>query len=95
MKKQFPTPIKSQYFRDKFQSLADQANQLCEKDLFTARDVAVVVELNQRYIETLDELLETDFFIDLGVVVETEGKTLQFPDIEQAAQWMNSMMDNE
>ena len=88
------TPTRSpQYFRDRILSLSREADKLCKKEVFTRRDLAVATELLQRYIETLEEIEESDISIDLCVVVDVVDydKTFQFPNIDKAAEWITQL----
>ena len=49
-----------QSFRDRIQALAAQATALSEQETFTARDLARAVELNQKYVDILAEIEDSD-----------------------------------
>lgn len=52
--------------------------------------IDIAVEAVQRWIEYLDELELSDFRIDTEVTVQTKGKTIKFPGIDEVAEWITS-----
>lgn len=59
------TPTKNpQYFFKKIDKIARQATELGEKTEFTERDVALAVELNQQYYDTLQEMEDSPLEIE-------------------------------
>lgn len=64
------------------------ANQLLSREA-TRRDIALAVELNQRYIDTLDEMLTADLPIYPGAVtVKVDGQKIKFTNIGDVAEWI-------
>lgn len=60
------------------------------EDDFTVRDIAVACELWQRYIDLLDEMIETiEIKDDETVVVKVQSAVLKLPSVEQLAEWIN------
>lgn len=78
----------------------EESHNLFEKahtDDFDERDLYVVMEVMQRYIDILDEFIESDLSInthpqpqesEFNVKVEVDGQTIQFQDIEDVASWL-------
>jgi hypothetical protein len=46
------------------------------------------MELTQRYIDILDEIIESDIHVNTEVFVRVEGETIKFPSIEDVTQWL-------
>lgn len=64
--------------------------EVIERDA-TARDLARAVELNQQYIELLDEMLDGELTPHpAAVVVRVEGQNVRFANIDEVAQWLTS-----
>lgn len=54
----------------------------------TARDLARSVELNQQYLDLLDEILDSDMAVDSGVTVRADNTTIRFPDDDSLVAWI-------
>ena len=59
---------------------------------FTKRVLAVGIEINQRYTEYLDELLDSDLSQPKGVTVEVDGRKIHFPDNDSFTAWLAENM---
>ena len=70
------------------QQIVDTANAILEQDKPTKQMLAVGIEINQRYTEYLDELLDGDLSQPEGVTVAVDGKTIHFPTSEAFANWL-------
>lgn len=66
--------------------------QLRGTDGFTKRVLAVGIEINQRYTEYLDSLLDGDLSQPDGVTVEVDGKIIHFPTNNDFANWLAENM---
>lgn len=56
------------------------------------RDIAVLSERYQQYIDYLDELLDSEINIDVSVTVRIDGKqTIKFKNIEDVAEWITNI----
>lgn len=56
-----------QYFKNKLSRLAAAASDLAERvevDGATERDLAIAVELNQQYVDALDEMLDGELELE-------------------------------
>ena len=85
----YPTRSKSQpSYADRIRQIAQRANELAEQPDFTERDVAIAIELNQRYGDVLDEMLENLSQIDTSVTVQVEGKTIRFQNEDAMSEWL-------
>lgn len=81
------------YFAKSLRLLSRQAMALCSQDSFCERDVFVAMELNQKYIDLLDEMENfpadsVNFSAD--VVVCTENTAIKFPNIEAVSTWLST-----
>ena len=57
----------------------------------TARDVALAVDLNQQYIDILEEMIDSDLtFRSPAVTVRVDGQRIKFQDIGDVATWITS-----
>lgn len=59
-----------------------------------ARMVATVQEINQRYIDYLDELsdhIARHGIANDGIIVKVDGASIKFKTIEDVAEWMTSL----
>lgn len=65
---------------------------MCEQREFSRRDVAVAMELNQRYIEILDEMYET-VSVDSSVVISVNGIHVRLQE-NNFFDWMADRMSN-
>lgn len=78
------------------QQIVNEANdklaQLRGTEGFTKRVLAVGIEINQRYTEYLDSLLDGDLSQPDGVTVEVDGKTIHFPTSEAFQNWLAENM---
>lgn len=54
----------------------------------TERDVARSFEISQRYLDYLDEILDSDLTIDTGVTVGVDGSAIRFQNADQMADWI-------
>ena len=54
----------------------------------TERDVAVSFEHVQRYLDLLDEILESDLSACVGVTVGIDGEAVRFPNVDRMADWI-------
>jgi hypothetical protein len=54
--------------------------------------LAVGVDINQRYTEYLDELLDCDLSEPEGVTVNVDGKKIHFPSAENFSAWLAESM---
>ena len=61
-----------------------------ESGTLTTREIAVVIEMNQKYTEYLDELETAEFKFTDRVITRTEGETIIFNSIEDVAKWITT-----
>lgn len=77
--------------RTQIQEIAKQASELYDRaergDLITARDVAVAVELNQRYCEFLEKA-EEQVSVSSRVVCRVGGQVLSFKNENDFSNWL-------
>jgi hypothetical protein len=52
------------------------------------KGLAVAAEIEQRYIEYLDALLDSDLSMGESVIVKLDGKTIKFNNIEDVSKWI-------
>lgn len=79
-------------------ALSDQAIELLEKfnhGEFTQRNLAVLVDLYQRYIDYLDEVKEDVELhpTDETVIVKIYGVQIKFKDEEHLAEYLSNIME--
>lgn len=81
---------------DGLQRLATEGAALHRRALsepMTARDLALAVELNQRYVDLLTELEDAEFDISSPAAsVEANETRLKFDDIDGLADWLVEIM---
>jgi sulfur carrier protein ThiS len=65
-------------------------NQMNETGKPDKRVLAIAAEANQRYIEYLDELETTAKPCPAEVVVEVDGETIKFQNIQDVATWLTT-----
>lgn len=80
------------HYREQFSRLSEQVAALCNQTEFTDRDLAVAIELNQRYAELLEELEHAPIEIPAGVLVQVSGKSIQFGSIDQVSAWITESL---
>ena len=56
------------------------------------KELAVVIEMYQKYIEYLDELETAPITIDTTVTVKVDGKTIRFNNEEDMSSWITSLL---
>lgn len=61
-----------------------------EAGTLTTREIAIVLEMNQRYKEYLDDLEIADLRTDTNVVVKVDDETIKFSSIEDVAAWITA-----
>lgn len=66
--------------------------QLRGTDEFTKRVLAVGIEINQRYTEYLDALLDSDLSQPEGVTVVVDGQKIHFRTDEDFQNWLAESM---
>jgi hypothetical protein len=90
---QIPTPT-SVSVSERLPQICSAASDLATRVLnrkATARDLALAVELNQRYLDILDELLDSDLsFQPESVLVALDGQKIRFRNIGDVAEWITS-----
>lgn len=74
------------------QQIVDTANAILKQEKPTKQMLAVGIEINQRYTEYLDELLDGELSQPEGVTVAVDGKTIHFPTSEAFANWLAENM---
>lgn len=52
------------------------------------RVIAIAVEMNQLYLEYLDELADLDLPLVNGVTVDLDGQAVRFRDIQSFSAWL-------
>jgi hypothetical protein len=74
------------------QQIVDDTNcmlfQAQEQGQLTKRVLAIGVEINQRYTEYLDELLDSDLSQPQGVTVDANGCKLHFKNLDDFSSWL-------
>lgn len=59
----------------------------------TARDLAIAVEINQKYIDILDELLDAEFPTDTSVTVAVDEQNVRFKDANGFTEWLVELLN--
>lgn len=74
------------------QSIVAQTNQLVAQMNDTGkpdkRVLAVAVEINQRYLEYLEELESMPSLVHVGVDVEINGQIIHFDSLDDFSSWV-------
>jgi hypothetical protein len=89
------TPHGANYFRGKLDRIAAESDALIarvETEPATERDVAISAELVQRYLDTLDEILDSDLHAEMGVTVGIDGEVVRFQSVDQMADFIVEVM---
>lgn len=79
------------------QTIVEDANKtihdLQESGGLSKRILAVGIEINQRYLEYLDDLETADLGVSNGVRVEVDGQVIQFKNTDDFAAWLAENCD--
>lgn len=87
--KQSQTPIKNPpYFAAKLAVIYESVHNLLEKEDFGERDLYVAMELAQRYIEILDEIIEDIHIQPQPFDIQFKNHTIRFPGVEEFSSWL-------
>jgi hypothetical protein len=74
------------------QQIVDESNgkiyKLREGGELTKKVLAVGIEINQRYTEYLDAILDSDLSQPEGVTVNIDGQKIYFPSQQAFADWI-------
>jgi predicted RNA-binding protein Jag len=65
--------------------------KMSEDGELSERALAIAVECNQRYIEYLDDLLDT-IHVNSNVTVYVDGKKIKFQNADSMAAWIAEVM---
>jgi hypothetical protein len=89
-KKQSQTPIKNpQYFAASLEPVYIWAHYLYEKEDFDEKDLYVAMEVFQRYIDILDELIENIHIEPIQPLdIQFKSHTIRFPGEEEFSSWL-------
>lgn len=76
------------------QQMVNEANKILSgEEIKTKRLIAIGIEINQRYYEYLDGLLEEDLAVkDNGVTIVVEGKKVHFQNVDSFSEWLAENM---
>lgn len=86
---QFQTPIKDPpYFAGKLEAIYTAAHDLCVKDDFGERDLYVAMELVQRYIEILDDIIANVHVQPTTLDIQFQDHTIRFSSMEEFSSWL-------
>jgi hypothetical protein len=58
------------------------------------REVAMAVDINQQYIDILEEMENMPIEFKAGVLIESNEFPIRFPNIDSIAEWMSGVMNN-
>lgn len=88
-----PAPVS---LRDRLQAVAAAGARLHEAalrgDPMGPRELAQAVELNQQYVDILEEMETAP--IDISVTVGMDGQKIKFANIDAVADWITEIMHN-
>ena len=77
-------------FRTRIQQNAKRLNGLEP----TNRDVAIALEVLQAQCDILEEMEDADFAFEKGVLIEVNGKRVQFDSVEEFTTFAAGIMHN-
>lgn len=80
-----------QFIRERVSEIAKQATDLCQQNEFTERDLARAVELNQQYVDLLEEIERAPVVVSASVIVGVAGSHIKFDGIDKVAEWITSL----
>jgi hypothetical protein len=89
-KKQSQTPIKNPpYFASRLEPIYRGAHLLCVKEDFDERDLYFAMELFQRYIDILDDIIENIHIEPIQPLdIQFKSHTIRFPSEEEFSSWL-------
>jgi hypothetical protein len=84
---------------DRLQQIASAGADLHKRALrgepMGPRELAQVVELNQRYVDVLEEMETAPLNVGQGVTVEMDGQKIRFDDMDSFADWIVEANDGK
>lgn len=78
-------------FKDRISAIKKQASDLADKvesNGMTDRDLAIGIELYRRYIETLDEIINTYPTLETNVIVKADDRKIKFSNMDDFSNWL-------
>lgn len=82
-------------YEDRILAIKQQANDLAENvevNGLTRRDLAIGIELHQRYIEVLEEIQNSYPKFETDIIVKTDDRKIKFQNTDDFANWLAENM---
>lgn len=71
------------------QAVLEELNLLAFTGKLNSRDMALVMEANQRYTEYLEWLETMPLVVNTNLTLEVDGKRVRFQTIDNMASWLS------